>query len=158
MVPPKSTVIERTSDLCGVPLSMVTDCTSGEGWLKDTGAEVIPSAMTANEYCPLGRPAGSANCVVTGVLPVATPVLLQLYVRTYVDIAVGGRELHDRIVFGHFGIVAVVRPFRDAIELRSGEGVRAVTVERNRGNGRRSCGDGTVGRREDPHAKFGGKK
>ena len=41
----------------------------------------MPLATTLSVYVPAGRLAGRVNCVVTGVVPVCTPVLLQLNVR-----------------------------------------------------------------------------
>ena len=41
----------------------------------------MPLATTVSEYVPYGIEAGSEKSVVSGVLPVATPVLLQLNVR-----------------------------------------------------------------------------
>ena len=41
----------------------------------------MPLAMTVSEYVPAGRNEGSVKSVVTGMLPVCTPVLLQLKVR-----------------------------------------------------------------------------
>ena len=47
-----------------------------------TGCDGMPLAITVTEAkSVITCPAGNLNCVVTGVAPVATPVLLQLNVR-----------------------------------------------------------------------------
>ena len=78
--------------------------------------EAMPSAMAVTEYEPTGKFAGRVNADVTGVLPVATTLVQPDVV--HLDVAGGGiRELHDRIVLGHIGVVAVGRAFVLTVEL-----------------------------------------
>jgi hypothetical protein len=45
---------------------------------NETGEELIPFATTTREYVPFGRFSGTMNSVETTLVPVITPVLLQL--------------------------------------------------------------------------------
>ena len=70
-----------TVAVTGASPSVALAATLSASWLaalNATASELMPFATTANEYVPAGNPAGSVNSVVTGVLPVITPVLLQL--------------------------------------------------------------------------------
>ena len=49
--------------------------------VNSSGSEPMPLATTTSEYVPCGKFAGSVNSVVSTLVPVMTPVLLQLYVR-----------------------------------------------------------------------------
>ena len=62
----------------------VVDCHRLERWSRLIESHRRRRNTIGNDcqrVLTVGQPAGRANCVVTGVVPVATPVLLQLKVR-----------------------------------------------------------------------------